>query len=283
MVLSALDRLGADPATMQDHAEGFSQGWALARRDPERLAARRDDVDRLGIAEAVRRHTAGLLDAPGAGWFHAIIRLAYGIETRHHGEVAAGLVYWADAAVPPTVAAPVGGDAHLEEVLRNLLSWPEISGDAGWQFDEVMARPGFIEISGRITLDRTTMDDISATVLAAHISGDNFGTLHLVTGTHAARTLVGLLDADLADRFTARFAQTVAAAFIASGAPPLPTPEEVARFGNQATPDWDAIAAVAITSRDAHVIKLTDTCLQEFRRTGDDLYRTVAARANRLL
>lgn len=283
MVLSALDRLGADRTTLQDHAAGFAQRGALARRDPQQLAARRDDVDRLGIDEAVRRHADALLDAPGAGWFHALIRLAYGIEVRHHGEVAAGLVYGADAAVRPTVAPPRGGTAHLDEVLGNLRSWPELTSDAGWPFDEVMARPGFAEITDRIALDGSTLDDVAATVLTLHVSGDNFGTLHLVTGTHAARILVGVLAADQVDRFTARFAQAVAAAFLASGAPPLPTPQELARFGNQVTPRWDTIAELAVTSRDAHVIKLTDVCRVEGDRTGDDLYRTVAARANGLL
>jgi hypothetical protein len=95
----------------------------------------------------------------------------------------------------------------------------------------------------------------------------------------AARTVRSLLDGEVRTRFGRRVVQAATAGYVASGAPPLPSPEEVDALRRVAVPRWDDVRAAAVASPDVHVTKLVYSCRTEQASTGDPLYAWIAARA----
>ena len=129
-----------------------------------------------------------------------------------------------------------------------------------------------------MTVDEHTLDDVSTFALAAHATADDFVTLHLVTGARAIRTVAGYLDdADALD-LAAHSLVVMAIAYAAVGAPPLLSPVELDGLRARTLPARGEIEGRAIVDRDPHVIKLANVALAEEERTGDPLYRYLAAR-----
>jgi hypothetical protein len=70
----------------------------------------------------------------------------------------------------------------------------------------------------------------------------------------------------------------MAVAFAAVGAPPLLGATELDAVRALPRPSRDAITERATRDRDPHVVKLANVALVEEERTGDPLYRFIAAR-----
>jgi hypothetical protein len=280
MMLTAAAGLGASPDQLDvlfdattDHDD-----YLIARETPEWLHAETDDVRRHGIHAVVAERSARLVDSPNTHWFHAPIRLEYGIEAGHPGQVANALHDWAEHRRPlPGVGEPTDGaptsTARLADVAESLL------GRAGSSIESIAGEPWFRAALAGTDLRDDPLDAARELALAAHIAGDNIATLHLVTGTRAARTIAGLLTPSAADRLGRHIAQAVAAGYVANGSP-LPTTRQLDQLRGEASraPDWGEIGHAALATGDAHVIKLAYTCLRESELTDSDLYRWVAAR-----
>jgi hypothetical protein len=279
MGLVALDRLGAPDERLEAMLDGFAAGIAVPRPDPTRLGALRDDVVRLGIDNALRTHAAALVDAPAAQWFHSIIRLGYAIDAGHPGQVAAALLDWQNHGEVLVPEAPSPGDRRFGDVVAELTIDADLSGVAGWDLARVARAPGFASSLDGLATDEQTLDDAGAVALAAHVADGQFGTLHMLTGTQAARVITPRLDDITAMRFVGRMAQTLAAGYVATGRVTLPTERELDDRRAARLPSWDEIAAATVSSRDVHVIKLVDASRQAERDTNDRLHRYVAARA----
>ncbi len=123
------------------------------------------------------------------------------------------------------------------------------------------------------------LDDLASAVAAAHVRGQSFGTLHLVTGAQAARTVAARLEPATRRRLAERTVHAAAVAYLAAGRSALPTDDELLRLRAGALPSWDAVASAAVLSPDVHVTKLVNSCRIEHERTGDRLYSWLAAHA----
>jgi hypothetical protein len=73
--------------------------------------------------------------------------------------------------------------------------------------------------------------------------------------------------------------QSATAGYVASGAPLLPSADELDALRRAAVPQWDEVRAAAVASPDVHVTKLVYTCRTELAATGDLLYSWLSARA----
>ncbi len=62
------------------------------------------------------------------------------------------------------------------------------------------------------------------------------------------------------------------------GFPGIPPPEAIDEWRRVPAPDWDEIKARAVASDDEHDHSLAFSAVEEWRRTGDALYRVVAAK-----
>jgi hypothetical protein len=303
MVLVALDALGADAPRLREAFERDRPGLVPLRPPPSQLHAA-DWADRLGTGDryadlrghfdraithrgwsrTLREHAPVLVESAPAAAFHGIIRLAYAIEAGHPGQIAGGLAYWADVWRPltprqPSVEGPVT-TRSATAVLDALRGEPSLRDPDRAQLvtrrmEGVVARPAFTAHVRPAVVDLDTSAALAVRLFAAT---DDFVALHAVTGTYAARVVGWHLDAATRARLEWRVFEGIAAAYVAIGAPTLPTDDELGAMRAAPLPDWSAIEAAAVASHDEHVAKLTYTARAEHARTDDELYRYAAAR-----
>lgn len=281
MELAALHRMGAPDVALR---RSFDRGAAESepRDDGDDLARRVEEVERNGIHATLAARAPGLVDAPGTALFHPVIRLGYALDIHHPGQVAAALLDWERRREAPP-AAPERGPRRLPDIAAALRDGATGTRRHTFDFEAVARRP---EVRGALAgaaLDERTVDDLSSFALAAHVSADDFVTLHLVTGARAVRTLRAWLDDDPARRLVEATRTMVAVAYAAVGAPPLLDASALDALRNARLPSREQIAQLAVTDRDPHVIKLADVALAEERRTGDLLYRYAAGHVVGLL
>ena len=256
-------------------------GWQAWLGKPEAFGALSDcfaDWIRAdGIAAVVSQVLAAQPFAPATGAFHAIIRLAYGLEAGHTGEVAAALAAYVSGYLPIDVAqlAPAPSvDAALERLSRTMQgkSYASAGPSITAKLRAVAQDPEFIAALGAPP-SASLLDEMTRAAIAIYWQTNDFTALHMVTGTAAARSIGKLLPADAMAQTWAAFC----AAYVSFGAPPLQAPANLANDGS-----WDEFAAAAVKSDNDHVIKLVHICRREAERTGAPLYAAAAKRILRL-
>lgn len=290
MALLALDRLGADAATLQRFADGYASkllpaAVSASALDPHEVLGSSGDYPRFVLffedrlreagAEAVLRDWVPVL-IPGlaASAFHAMIRLAYAIEGGLDDEIACALAYWAsEYASLPLPLAP--GAGTLDEIAERLRA-----ATADHVFKPGIIIDKMLEIAWGPALARMAVQpaappplaDIARFALGAYIGREDFTLLHTVTGCHAFR----IVERYANDKAQARryLWQAVLAAWltVAAAAPgrAQPAPHKVDAPGE--------IAARALLSDDDHVIKLCYSALCEYREYGNPAYLQAACR-----
>ena len=241
MALMALDQMGAPPERLEAELEQHAREESEPRGDVDDLADRLDEIGRDGIAATVAARVLELATGPGSQLFHPLIRLAYALGVGHAGQVAAALLDWERRFQQGPTATP---DVH------------------------------FLDAH---SLDAHSLDAVSSYALAAHATASDFVTLHFVTGARALRVVSDWVDGVTARQLVVHAAAYMTAAYERLGAPPLAGAEQLDALRRAPLPDRATIAERAVASTDAHVIKLADVALSEEDRTGDPLYRYLAA------
>lgn len=279
MALVALEQLGADPETLEDvFAAHAADDGAELRDNRPALDERVAEVMRDGIAATVRTRAPALVDGPGTALFHPLIRLAYALDIGHPGQVAAALLDWERRHEVLPVPEPEPGQRRLFDVAADLATHPPGTWQTTYDFDGIARRPELRAALDSMALDEHTLDDISSFAIAAHITAEEFVTLHLVTGARAVRAVAGWLDAEHVRPLAAHALSQLAVGYAAVGAPALLSPADLDAVRRLRLPTRESIAERAIADRDPHVIKLANVALVEEERTADPLYRYAAAR-----
>lgn len=298
MALRALAGMGASPARLRAFFEMWRQRYAIIEPGAVAAIARADWKDHTGNAASfgalvrcfsdrigdagqdavLREVNGGLPFAPATGAFHAIIRLAYGLEAGHAGEVAAGLAAYVSGYLPievalngraaaPTVDAGLAALSHAMHDRR--FEGPSITG----RLRGVAADPDFIGALSAPPLSTTLLDDMARAAIGIYWQTADFTALHMVTGLDAARSIFARLPACVVDEILPQLWMAFCAAYVSFGAPPLHAPEPI----RPAMP-WADLAAAAVESDNDHVIKMVYTCRREAGRTGSPLYAAAAMR-----
>lgn len=278
MALVALHQMGAPDEVLQRTLDAHARGHAERRDDRPELDRRLEEVRRDGIAATVRARAVDLVDAPDTALFHPLIRLGYGLDVGHPGQVAAALLDWENRHHTPRSTTSTPGLRRLPEAAADLAGHPVGTWSRTFDLDGLARRPEVIAALDGVAFDEHTLDDVSSFAIAAHVAADDFITLHLVTGARAMRTVSGWVDHDTARRLAAAALPVMAVAYAAVGAPPLLGPDATDAIRHLSLPSRDQIAELAIADRDPHVIKLAEVALAEEARTADPLYRFAAAR-----
>jgi hypothetical protein len=236
-------------------------------------------MDEQGSAAVIGTVFPELSGGIAAAAFHGLIRLAYGIEADHAGEMAAGLAILCASATdfdghietaPPVASVEDAfsrlSDAYAGKTISGKMIVDRMRSAAGApQFAEALSWPA-IE-PGRL---RSELADAG---LRLYWQTGDFTVLHLVTSVHALCVLFDRFP-QLAALETMRAMWTaVCAAYASVGAPSL----EAKALSGQ-TPPWTDIFQGAIASNDDHVIKMTYSCHCQQCRYGDRLYQAAAAR-----
>jgi hypothetical protein len=300
MALVALDHMGADAARLKAYFDWWEANVALPREGPETPVAYADWRGALGApasfaplaetleAEILARGASAviaelgptLLAGPGTLAFHAVIRLAYGLEAGHAGEIAKGLASWVatfrdlalDTGSRPPAASPKAG---LDAVAATVGGRPPMPGSITGAMAMVARDESFLAgLSGAPSTDGSLLAALAQASLRLYWQVPNFTVIHMITATHATR----LVFARAPRLATPAAAQALWGAWLAAyatvGAPVF---EDRAPEGPAAA--WPQIFAAAVASDDDHVIKLTHSCAAEARAYGDAAaYRVVATR-----
>lgn len=228
--------------------------------------------------------------APATGAFHAVIRLSYGLEAMHDGEIAAGLAALVSSNLPidiqidqHRIAASVNdGLAALSEVLHGAV----FKGDMiTTRLRAVAANPLFrsaLPAPPRLTpLDARLLDDMARAAIQLYWQTNNFTAMHMVTGLHAVRRVFSHLPEAIAESLLPDLWKAFCAAYVSIGAPPVA--ESAAHSLKGEADAWPQLFRLALASDDDHDIKTVYTCYCENLRAPSSLYHAAAERRVRHL
>jgi len=291
MALLALDRLGADAATMQRFAAGYAPkllpaGESASALDPHDYLGSAGDYPRFvlffqhrireaGVDAVLRDWVPVLMPGLAASAFHCLIRLAYAIEGGIGDEIALALAYWAsDHATLPLSLEP--GEGSLAEIAERVRA--RVGGHAfkpGIIIDRMLEIAWDPVLAGALVQPAAVpaLREIARFALQAYGRREDFTLLHIVTGCHAFRIVQRYAsDKALAARYLWQAALTAWLTVVAA-----PAGKDEGGEGGRAFSEA-AIAAQAVRSSDDHVIKFCYSALCEYREYGDPGYLAAAAR-----
>lgn len=298
MALVALAEMGASAARLQGFFDMWSRDYALNAVPVDTVVHRHQWSKYLGnggafgalrmcflnwIAEAGATPviTSVLEEAPFAPAtlaFHALIRLAYGIEAKHDGEIATALAAYVSGHLAVDIEldanhAAQSADAGFKRVIQTMRDVAvegksitarlrNVASDARFR-SAVLAPPAAL-----------SLEDLARAAISAYWRTPDFTVLHTVTATHAARVVL----AQLPDSFGKRLMPAMWIALCAAYATVARSVNDKAEETPVVTADCNEVCRLAVASDDDHVIKMTHTCLCEDRRYPSPLYLASAAR-----
>ncbi len=294
MALIALQRMGATPAQLEAFychyvprlepmpadAETPTSGLKELLRDSRGSMARlpvlragiRKAIREAGLEATLRELLPVLIPGVSAAAFHGIIRLAYAVQAEAPEEAAIALAYWAAEYLElgelpaPKTASLEAIAGQLGPVTRNHEFRPGIITD---RMAEVAALPKFRAAASQP--GSLALDTLAAFALAAYRRTGNFTLLHGVTGCHALRILLPLIDNQ--ERALRYYWQALLVAWLSTGALDITT---VTATDNAAPGNWQELLRAACRASDEHVIKMVYTCWAENRHYGQEEYLAAA-------
>ncbi len=309
MVIEIMARLGAPAERLQAYAQLYTatnkvprlaaplapiteEDWRSHLGDRSRETDYRRffaaEVARLGWREAIRRTVPALAPGIGASALHGLMRLAYGVMRADEAEIGIALGYWAATFLP--LPQPEGIAADLDDPLAVLLLMrerpafrsPEVESDLLWHWIRAIGQEEELPpLVGRLRIGPQTLERIAEASLALYASTMSFEALHALTGAHWLRRIVPFVDDPRP--LIRNFWQVIMAVYPKTGMPLPVISATLDAWRGLDVPDDAAIAAAAVASDDEHDPSLVFSAFEEFARTGDPLYRVVAARRVGLL
>lgn len=291
MALVALHRLGADAARLAAFEQRYAtrlgsappaEPWPAGdawtgrlgepRAWPVYRSLMREWLAVDGAAGLLEQVLPVLLRGAGSAAFHGLIRSAYAVQAAPAGELADALAYWACRYVALPAVARIGHGREADPA-RVLDALPNARAPGRLIIDQMRwaaLHTDHAARAARLRIDDGTLERLARHAAAVYIATGSFTVLHLVTGCHAARVLIGFVDADARPAAVAHLWSAYAAGVLTGGL------RELAPI--DAWP-WDTIVPRAIASDDEHVIKLVDSCREQERAYGGEEWRHAATRA----
>jgi hypothetical protein len=259
-----------------DVATQFNAHLGQRQAYPNYLELFRERIASDGVASTLDTYWPILEPGLCAAAFHGLIRLAYGLEASDESEIAAGLAYTASAHADLDLDAAHPAPSRHAAVTA-MQSWtgqpatecfsrqPSISARLQAATADEPIRKSFLRAGlptgfGLAEVRRFALDLYGAT-------GD-FAALHGLTGTHAARIISQ--HTAVSQYLPARLWSTILAIHLIIGAPDL-----TAQAPSKAE-DWPDLFKTALSSEDAHDVKLVYSAHAEWQHTGEDGYRRIA-------
>jgi hypothetical protein len=291
MALTALHRLGAPAAALERHigrwrprlvpeaaAAGPAPAAAPAYGAPYAEWLRHLEAGAAGadVHALLREHLPALLAAPESGAFHGAIRLAYACDSGHAGEFQRALAAWCASfrSLGALPAFPADAPTTLEALRATL---DAVRADPAMAmtprrnttiFSDMRVAVELPAFAAHLARVRPGLDALAEAALATWLATRDFTALHLVTGLHAARTLLARVPPDDAARPAALqpLWRAWLAAWVSIG---RPAPDWAAvHAGSAHEADWAAALPAVAASPDDHVIKLADAAREEWRHRG---------------
>jgi hypothetical protein len=296
MALIALDAMGASDERIEAYARQYAAqlepmpplAEAIAAGDEQRFlgssaafpawvayfAAR---IATEGRERVMREWSARLIPGIGSAAFHGVIRTAYALDAGSDAELAHALAYWASAYESLHQFSTPAGKRAPADILTQISRDESRAGKklpgrsiAG----RMVAASRLREFGGWIAATdpaRLDLDGLAAAMVRAYAATGDFTMLHAVTGTHAARALLRLVDTPAI--LVGALWRALLAAYVGVGAPPV----SGWKLEGDDKLEWPAILERACARDDEHDVKLAYSCWRGWQWTGDDVYRRVAS------
>ena len=304
MILVALDRLGATDERASEFArcyrasnglrpvplsqtEVIAANWMASLGDRTQEGALRaffgQEVARLGGRATIRTYLPHLAPGIAGSAFHPLMRLAYAVMADDETEIGIALAYWSATYLPLDrggLAAGVTPDPA--EVLRRAARLPgladaEPESDLLWHNMRAVAQvAAFAGVADWLIIRADTLDRMASASLALFAGTMSFEGLHALTGCHWLRYLQPVVDDSYS--LLRHFWVGIASLLPKMGFPAIPDEEALMALRRLAVPPWPEIKAAAVASDDEHDPSLVFSAFEEWGRTGDALYRVVAAK-----
>ena len=297
MALSALAAMGAPPNRLEQFFARWEQRYALTDSNhmslaraawPEAIgqaelfcAARdclADWVAQDGAHVALQEVIGKVSLAPASSAFHALIRLAYGLESGNRSEIGAGLAALACGRL--AIDIPLQGRApaaSVQDGLALLAQWlPDARIGDGWitpRLRAVAQLPTFRAVLPAPPQQEDLLAGLRTAALMLYWQTGDFVALHMVTGMHAARIVLSHLPQPMVQRYLPELWTAFCTAYVVVGAPPL---RALPALPMQE--DWPSLFAQAVASDDDHDIKLAYSCFEENRLSPSPAYYAAARR-----
>ena len=214
-----------------------------------------------------------LLPGIAGGATHGVIRLGHALQSVREeetlprvDEVVHALAYWATCWLPAPAIQPIGTRSP-GAVLDDIPPVADQSGGIRSRLAQLTSTAGYAATAGelapvddaRLALERIVDDAVAA--YARFAPGNATMLVHAATAPNAVRMALPSLPSELgADSVIAAWSATTAV--IAAYRPSAPIAPPVGPAGAEAF-------AVAVDHGSEHVIKLADTALTSWHRTGD--------------
>jgi len=236
------------------------------------------------------RLTPGLAAAATHGIIrtsHAARSLAAGQTGERLAELARGMAYWAASYLEVPGTARTAGGLDIEAAVAGLPipAGPVADGFITDRIRTTLAgEPRFpaavaaLRPPADVPADLLELGTTFARVFVVYGRRQPIGFLHAVTAPVAARSVLGLLPAEVARPTYDRLWQVAAALYAAHAADAEPEPLPAA-----GPPAPEALADLAVASGDVHAIKLTEACLRLYAESPDPVLLHAAARGCELL
>jgi hypothetical protein len=304
MILIAMERLGASPDRLIAFAQTYrtanglcvlpptqapltADTWTAAlgqrAREADLRAMFAREVARHGASATIAAHLPRLAPGIAGSAFHPLMRLAYAVMAEDDEDIGIALGYWAATFLPLDAdRASPGVTTDPAEVLRRAAWLPGLAeakpeSDLVWHNMRAVARvASFAGVADWLIIRDDTLDRMAAASLALFAGTMSFEALHAVTGCHWLRLLQPVAK-DMSPLLR-HFWVGIAALMPKMGFPEIPSAGQIEAWRGEPSPPWPEIKAAAIASVDEHDHSLSFSAFEEWSRTGDDLYRVVAAK-----
>ena len=304
MVLEAMARLGASAERLREFYDFYRSenkvpppagpvapidrmSWRSALGDRSREADYRaffqGEVSRLGGSAAIRHYVPQLAPGVAASALHAMMRTAYGVMRNDDIEIGTALGYWAtcylplrdEPAGPPDIEDPLG----LALAMHGTPSYANVEPESDhlWHWmREVGTMDCFAPLIGRWKMGPDCIERVARLSAALYASTMTFEAVHAVTGTHWVRLISPHLDDPHV--LLKPFWAAILSVYPKIGRPAPASADELDALRAMTPPPDAERAAIAVASNDEHDHSFTFSALTEFARTGDPLYRVLAAK-----
>jgi hypothetical protein len=272
--------------------------WREALGEPRRVADweryLRDQLADEPWQQVLARWWSRLLPGVAAAATHGIIRTSHAARSLNQApsderlaELARGLAYWAATYLALPGTPSTGGHLNLDEAVNGLpiAPGPVPPGLITTRLRTALsAEPGFPDAVSALRAPKDVPADMLelgrtfARIFLIYGRTQPIDFLHAVTAPVAARSVLGLLPAELARPSHDALWQVAAALYSGYAADavkePLPSTEP---------PTPDTLAERAVAANDVHAIKMTEACLRLYSESPDPVLLHAAARASELL
>ena len=202
-------------------------------------------------------------------------------------ELARGLAYWAASYLELPGPARTTGRLDLHDAVSGLpiapgpvqpgliTTWLQVALAAEPRFPAAVSA---LRPPSDVPTDLLELASVFTRIFLVYGRTQPIDFLHAVTAPVAARSVLGLLPAELARPTYDALWQVTAALYSAYAIAAIPEPEPTTE-----PPSPDTLIDRAVGTGDAHAIKLTEACLRVYAESSEPMFLHAAARASELL